>query len=468
MKKLFLFLLFTIFIGELFAVNSVISTEKDRKELFVTVYNSDRALVYDKRVVKVPDGNFALKFMDVSKDIIPESVNFENPDLILYEQNFEYDLLTPSKLLEKFVGKEIEVIDRKIENNTTKEIVKKAKILSTNNGIVYEIDGKIITGKSFSGYIFPEIPDNLISHPTLIWLLNSGKSGKEEIACSYLTSGMTWSSNYVLFLNKREEKGSLNGWITLKNETGTAFKNAVLKLVAGKVNIVKNYEREEVYYRAVPEANKLKSYEGATEKKFFEYHIYTVKRKVTVKNNQEKQISMFSIPEIGLKKIYIINGYSDIYSTGESKIDVNVFLKFKNSKENHLGIPLPAGTFRVYKRDSDGSPIFVGEDKIDHTPKDEFIKIKMGKAFDIVAEKKCVKKEKLTKNLYEAKFKYTIKNHKKNSVVVEVYETLPSYYTEVISSSIKYEKISANRIKFLVPVEKNGKNELIYMIRVKY
>ncbi len=469
MKKFILFMLILFFVAQVFSKDVLVSTEKDRKQLFITVYNSDRALVYDKRLVNVPKGEFVLKFMDVSKDIIPESVNFENADLTLYEQNFEYDLLTPSKLLEKFVGRNIEVIEKKLQDNSTKEVIKKAKILSVNNGVVYEIDGKIITGKSFSGYIFPEIPKNLISHPTLLWVLKSFKSGKEEIGCSYLTSGMSWSSNYVLFLNETEEKGSLNGWITLKNESGTSFKNGILKLVAGELNLVRNYENDRILYKTVPKVSRANpTYSGATEKKFFEYHIYTVKRKVTIKNNQKKQISMFSIPELNLKKIYVINGYSDAYSSNMSKIDVKVFLKFKNSKANHLGIPLPAGVFRVYKRDTDGSPIFVGEDKIKHTPKDEDVKIKMGKAFDIVAEKKCINREKLAKNLYEAEFKYMVKNHKDKKIVVEIYEYLPSLYTKIIYSSQKYEKISANRVKFLLPVEKNGKSELTYKIRVKY
>ncbi len=467
MRKIFLILLLLFSFQLMFSKSVVISTEKDRTALFVTIYNSDRALICDERIVNVPKGEFVLKFMDVSEKIIPESVNFESNNLFLYEQNFEYDLLTPLKLLEKFVGREIEVIEKRVKDNSTEEVIKKAKILSVNNGVVYEIDGKIITGKSFSGYIFPNIPNNLISHPTLLWLLKGEKPGKENVKCSYLTGGMTWSSNYVLFLNSDEDKGALTGWITLRNESGTAYKNAVLKLVAGEVNVVKKGWSDKVYYekayRAAPRSMPVNQ---TSEKKFFEYHMYTVKRKVTLKNNQEKQISMLNVSEIKIRKTYEVSSYSSRFSNEKTKPDVYVYLNFKNSEENNLGIPLPAGVFRVYKEDNDGSPIFVGEDKIKHTPRDEDVKIKMGKAFDIKVEKVCTKKEKLAKGVYELDFKYVLKNHKDKGVEIEVKESFPDF-TKIVSSNMKYEKISSNSVKFIVPVEKKSKNELTYKIIIK-
>jgi hypothetical protein len=442
----------------------------DQIALEVTVYNSNIGLVKDRRQIKLEKGVQELRFMDVAAQIIPTSVNIRplsgGGGFTILEQNYEYDLLSPSKLLDKYVGKELKLYSR--NPYTDKEEIVAAKLLSNNEGRpVFKI-GDEITFNHPGRIIFPQVPENLISKPTLVWLLDSTSAAAQKIEALYLTNGITWRADYVLVLNEKDTLSGLSGWVTIDNKSGATYNNTSLKLVAGDINRVKETRRVDMAVAAAPAA---KAEQQFKEESFFEYHIYTLDRKATVKQNQTKQISLLSAQGVPVKKefiysgrdYYFMNRYPDTIQTEK----VGVFIELANKKENNLGMPLPKGTLRVYKHDADGSLQFVGEDQIQHTPKNEKIKVKLGDAFDVVASRKQMSWEKIAKNITEASFEILLRNHKKEDITVKVVERLSGDW-KILESSHDVKKIDAASFSFDVPVKKDGESKLVYKARVRY
>ena len=312
------------------------------------------------------------------------------------------------------------------------------------------------------------MPENLISQPTLVWLVDNDPATTRKIEASYLTSGISWRADYVLTLNENDTRADLTGWVTIDNKSGTSYRNATLKLVAGDVNRV----REEVPYRgrmlktAMAEAAPQFREEG-----FFEYHIYTLERPSTIKNNQTKQIRLLQAAGVPVKKELLLNGDRRYFYAPSGEQDnnskVGVFLEIENRKSSSLGMPLPKGTVRVYKQDSDGSLQFAGEDAIDHTPKDEKLRVKLGDAFDVVASRKQTEWKKLASDTYEAAFEITLRNHKTEDVVVKVVEPVPGDWT-MLSSSYPWKKGDAFTAEFSIPVPKDSESKLSYRVRMRY
>jgi hypothetical protein len=449
------------------------STLDDQTSVALTIYNVNLGLVKDQRTIKLFKGIGDLRFMDVASQIMPTSVHIKSlldPDsLQVLEQNYEYDLLNPQKLLDKYVGKEVKLYTK--NPYTEREETVTATLLSNNGQPIFKIGDEISFG--YPGRIvFPGVPEDLNAKPTLVWMLENALPSSQKIEATYLTNGINWRSDYVVTLNDRDDKADLSGWVTIDNHSGTTYRNAKLKLVAGDVNRARNeYEYKDRMMRVAEMAAAKAPAPQFKEDAFFEYHLYTLERPATVKDNQTKQISLVTADNIPVRKELLYYGanyyYTSRYGEAMSNQKIGVFVEIQNKKENNLGIPLPKGTVRVYKADKEGSLQFVGEDSIDHTPRDEKVRIKLGDAFDVVGSRKQTDWKKIAYDTYEAAFEISLRNHKKEDVVVKVVEPIPGDW-KMLSSSHAYNKSEAFTAEFNIPVPKNQEVKLIYRVRMRY
>lgn len=451
------------------------TTASDRQSVNITVYNSNLGLVRETRRLTLPAGRIALRFADVTALIRPETVHLASltapSSLRILEQNYQYDLLNPAKLLDKFVGREITLVLRRYQNNTESFEPVQATLLSNNGGQVWRIRGQIVINPSnIAEMRFPDLPKNLVATPTLVWDVDNRESAAQTIEASYLTGGMNWRADYVLVVDASDAKGDLQGWVTLTNGSGATFEDARLQLVAGDVNRVSD---QRTYDMAVSMARKsVESESQFQEQGFFEYHLYTLQRPTTLRDNETKQVSLLEAAGFDVKKEFVVNGqryyYTNYNNPGQPiKEKVGVYMQFRNSQQNKLGMPLPAGTVRLYKKDDKGNQQFIGEDKIGHTPKDEDVRVKVGDAFDIVAERKQTDYKVIAKNVYEYAYEIKIRNHKETPVNIVVNEPIGGDW-EMVSSTFEAKKTAAFAAQFNVPVAKDGEATLSYRVRVRY
>ena len=452
------------------------TTARDRQSVNITVYNSNLGLVRETRRLTLPAGRIALRFADVTAQIRPETVHLASltapSSLRILEQNYQYDLLNPGKLLDKFVGREITLVLRRYQNNTESFEPVQATLLSNNSGQVWRINGQIVINPTnISEIRFPDLPKNLVATPTLVWDVENRETVAQNIEASYLTAGMNWRADYVLLVNAEDTKADLQGWVTLMNSSGATFEDARLQLVAGDVNRVSD---DRTYALAGAMARKDAASESQfKEQGFFEYHLYTMQRPTSILNNETKQVSLLEAMGFDVRKEFVLNGqryyYTGYNNPGQAiKEKVGVFIQFRNSQLNKLGMPLPAGTIRLYKKDDKGNQQFIGEDRIDHTPKDEDVRVKVGDAFDIVAERKQTDYKVLASgHLYEYAYEIKIRNHKDVPVTIVVNEPIGGDW-EMVSATFTAKKTAAFAAQFNVPVAKDGEATLSYRVRVKY
>ncbi len=450
------------------------TTLADQADLSVTVYNSDIALVRDVRNLRLPDGTFDLQFMDIAATVNPATVHFRSltrPGALgVLEQNYEYDLLEPEKLLRKYVGREVTLVRVRQDGGSTREEEVRARLLSYNNGPVWQIGKEIVTGLHADHIRFPELPGNLHSRPTLIWTLQNEGGATHRVEASYLAGKLAWNADYVLTVARDDRTADLDGWVTLTNGSGTAFNNARLQLVAGDLNRVR-----QVLERRMEDSAKAARAGAApqmAQEAFSDYHLYTLGRRTTINNNETKQVSMLSGTAVPTLKRYVVNGQSYYYRNAHFpgaaiKDVVQVFYQFENEQKGGLGMPMPAGTIRVYQADSKDGIHFVGEDRIGHTPKDETINIKIGNAFDVVCERKQTDFRKIATSVYELEYEITLRNHKTAAVRVEVNEPIGGTW-DMLRSSHKWTKTDAWASQFEVPVVPEGSAVLKYRVRVTY
>jgi hypothetical protein len=318
---------------------------------------------------------------------------------------------------------------------------------------------------------FPDLPKNLVATPTLVWDLANDSTAAQTVEASYLTNGMNWRADYVLLVNADDTKGDLQGWVTLTNSSGATFEDARLQLVAGDLNRV---SQQQNYAVAGAMARKASMDEAQfQEQGFFEYHLYTLQRPATIRDNETKQVSLLEASGFDVKKEFVLNGqryyYTGYNNPGQAiKEKVGVYVQFRNAQTNKLGMPLPAGTIRLYKKDDKGNQQFIGEDKIDHTPKDEDVRVKVGDAFDIVAERKQTDFKVLASgHLYEYAYEIKIRNHKDGPITVVVNEPIGGDW-EMVASTFEAKKTAAFAAQFNVPVAKDGEATLSYRVRVRY
>jgi hypothetical protein len=451
------------------------STLDDQTELALTVYNSDLALVRDVRTLQLPRGTFDLHFMDIAATVNPATVHFrsltEPARVSVLEQNYEYDLLEPDKLLRKYVGRDVTLVRLRQDGGDTREELVKARLLSFNNQPVWQIGNEIVTGMHADSIRFPELPGNLYSRPTLIWSLQNDGAARHRVEASYLATKLAWSADYVLTVARDDKAADVDGWVTLTNGSGTAFRNAKLQLVAGDLNRVRQrFDRMEEDMRALKSA--ASPAREMTQESFSDYHLYTLERKTSVNNNETKQVSMLGATGFPVRKRYIVDGQSVYYRNAQHpgspiKDVVQVYYQFKNEAGAGLGMPMPAGIVRVYQSDSKGGTHFVGEDRIDHTPKDEMLNLKIGNAFDVVSERKQVDFEKIATNVYEVEYEVTLRNHKTTPVTVEVNEPIGGTW-RIIRSSHQYTKTDAWAAQFNVEVAPDAAATVKYRVRVTY
>jgi hypothetical protein len=441
-------------------------TREVQKDVMVTIYNGNLGLVKDVREVRLPVGLNETQFMDVAAQIDPTTVHLRSltdpAGLKILEQNYEYDLLSSDKLLEKYVGKVVRLYQG---DGTFHE----ARLLSTA-GPVLEINGQIHLG--YSGrLVLPSLPDNLVAKPTLVWLLRNQTAAAQRVEASYLTGGITWKADYVMVVNAADTRSDLTGWVTIDNKSGATYGNAALKLVAGDVNRARDGRREgrlmELAAKAatVQDARRDFASEG-----FFEYHLYTLDGRTTIKDRQTKQLALMSAADVPVVKHLMYYGaqeyYRTSYGTPMSNQKVAVLLELKNSKEHRLGVPLPRGKVRVYKADASGSQQFIGEDWIDHTPRDERVKIKLGEAFDVVGERTQKEWRKLGAGLWEVEWEISLRNHKTQAQTVTVIEPVPGDW-QVLHSTHAWEKPEAHTLRFSIAVPRESVAKLVYRVRIR-
>jgi len=452
------------------------TTLNDQTELAVTVYNSNIALVRDVRQLQMPNGGFQLKFMDIAATVNPATVHFRSltePDKVsVIEQNYEYDLLEPAKLLNKYVGKEVTLVRTYMDNGTTKHEEVKATLLANNNGPVWKIGNEIVTGMYAETYRFPGVPANLYDRPTLLMTLENSGTSRQKIEASYLATNLSWNADYVLTVGREDKTADLDGWVTVVNNSGTAFHNAKLQLVAGDLNRI----QQSMGRAALNDAVAMKAAAPVPQfeqENFSEYHLYSLGRKTSVEDKETKQISLLQGSGVPVEKQFVVNGQNYYYRSSQNnpgaplKDQVMVYYKFKNDQKSGLGMPLPAGNLRVYQKDAKGGVLFVGEDRIEHTPKDEFLSVKIGNAFDVVSERKQTDYKALGGKTWEIEYEITIRNHKDVPVTVEVNEPIGGDW-EMLSSTYKYEKTGAFAARFEVPVKPNGESVLKYRVRAHW
>ena len=457
------------------AVDEQSAQQSQQTALAVTIYNSDLALVKDARKTKLRSGENRLAWREVSARIQPETAllrTTSGPGLELLEQNFDFDLLTPQKMLEKSVGEMIRVI--KTNPVTGVESTEYATVLAANSGFVLKYNDRVETNIPANARLaYGVVPPGLRDRPTLSLQFNAEKGGDQDVELSYLTGGLGWKADYVAELTGKEDSLDLNGWVTLTNTSGTSYPKAQLQLIAGDVN-----RAAPEYKVARPQMRDMVMMAAAApmqEESLFEYHLYTLNRPTTIDNNQTKQVALLSATKVPVAKEYLLRGaeyyYQGQYGDLGQKLKAGVFMEFDN-KGGNLGIPLPKGVVRVYKKDAAGRAQFIGEDRIDHTAKGEKLRLKLGEAFDINADKKQIDYQKVANygrsgGVYETAYQLEIRNAKKDAIKVKVIEPMPGDW-QMIAESLPHNKESAHTAVWVVPVPAEGKTLLTWRARIKY
>lgn len=457
------------------------STVNDQKQVAVTIYNNNLALIKDQRSVKLDSGIQKLAIRDVSAQIRPETVllkSLSHPNsFTTLEQNFDFDLLSPEKLLEKYVGKTVSLV--RTNPTTGEEKSEQALVMSVNNGVVLKIGNRIETGQFFANdghrrIVFDDIPANLRDRPTLVTQMNNKTAAQQTVELSYLTGGLSWKADYVAELSPNEDRIDLSGWVTLTNTSGASYQNANLQLVAGDVNQV--MERKPRTMDMRKDVMMAEAAAPMAEEALLEYHLYTLDKPTTIAENQTKQVALLNAGSIPARKELVLRGadyyYQGSYGDLGSKIKVGVFVEFVNNEASKLGMPLPKGIMRVYKKDAKGNAQFVGEDSIDHTPKNETVRLKLGEAFDVTADKKQTDFKALPRpakgnSAFESAYEIKLKNAKKEKVTVIVQEPINGDWT-ILTENHPHLKENSRLAVWKIEVPAEGNATLTYRTRVKY
>ena len=455
------------------------TTHSDQTALSVTIYNQNLALIKDQRSIELPSGESTLAFREVSARIRPETALLSGKGTKVLEQNFEYDLLNPESLLKKYVGRDISVI--RVHPVNGEEQSETARVLAANRGVVLRL-GKGKKQKIETGFpgrmVFPDVPKTLRDRPTLTMRVKSETAGSRELELSYLSSGLSWKADYVAELTPDDHELDLSGWVTLNNESGAAYPDALLQLVAGDVNTVRQMPEISVAAQSMPRAKTAATDSAMSEESMFEYHLYTLDRPTNIADKQSKQVALLQAADVVCDKEYLLAGRNYYYHSraGElgEKLKVDVFVELSNKKEKGLGMPLPAGVVRVYKKDSKGRLQFVGEDNIDHTPEDKIIRLGLGKAFDITADKKQTDFRRLAaadqgspyNQAFESAYEIVLKNAKAVPVTVKIEEPVPGDWA-MVEQSDPHIRESSNTAVWRLEIPAKGSRTLSYRVRVR-
>ena len=443
-----------------------------QEALAVTIYNDDLALVKDRRRIDLAQGENRLAWRNVSVRIRPETALLGETSgqlpVNLIEQNFDFDLLTPESLLQKYVGRTVQVIRT---NDAGEQEVEDAVVLAANQGTVLRYADRIET--AVVGHLaFPDVPENLRDQPTLVLHLDAGAAGEGLFELSYLTGGLAWKADYVADLSADGTEMDINGWVTLTNQSGIAYRSAQVQLVAGEVHQIQEQMPTNMMARGMP---MMADAAMPEQESIAEYHLYTLPRLTDILNNQTKQVALLSAPRVPVTRELVARGQPYAYQSrsmdGWTKLPVAATLRFEN-KDGSLGIPLPKGVMRVYAKDSRGNAQFVGEDAVDHTPKNETVMLKLGESFDMTARRRQTEFKKLAGSsaydyAYESGFELELKNAKDTPAEVKVIETVPGDWT-ILQESQPHTKEASNLASWRVRIPAEGAATLTWRVQVRF
>jgi hypothetical protein len=434
------------------------------KELSLTIYNKNLALVEHVRTLTVPAGIQRLEFAGVSGQILAQTVSFGGLGLDLIEQNFDYDLLTPAKLMEKAVGRTVRIV--RVNPATGAETAEQAEILSSVEGVVMRVGSRIEVLREDSlptRVIFDKVPENLRARPTLSVLVNAQKAASGDIKLTYLTHGLSWSADYVAIFDESKNATSMQGWITLQNSSGTSFTNARAQLVAGDVNLVNSEEQWWEFQRSRETARRSAGTQTGNQPQIGDYYVYPIRQSTTIANNQTKQVSFLDASQVKATKGYERSYYG--FNSNDMPDSAEVRVRFANSTAGGLGEPLPAGIVRVYARDSRGQPQFIGEDHIDHSSAGSEIALRIGDAFDVTVQPTLQQSTALSGRSSEYQMSYLLRNARATPVVVTIRQQGLWRENEVRQESVKGRRTDANSLAWDVPVPANGEATLKFTLR---
>ena len=435
-------------------------------DVSLTIYNDNFGLVKQTEALEFKKGVGEVRFDDVAALIDPTSVHIspKSGGISILEQNYQYDLVNTRQMMQRYLGTEISLITKggDIHRGNLLSFDDKFAILQLQSGEI-----TITNTDEIVDYRFGKLPEGLVLKPTLVWLAQSEKDEKSDCEVSYLTDGINWHAEYVALVDKDDKNLSLSGWVSIDNKSGATYKNASMKIVAGTVHRVTPkpgvfHARGPVYSDMIRGEKAAPQFE---EEAFFEYHLYTLTRRATVADKETKQISLFPEAATAAKKVFTVESQYPWWGGQSEKPKVRVNLEFFNSEESGLGMPLPKGILRVYKADSQGDLQFVGEDSLDHTPKDEKVRVYLGEAFDIACERNKTNVVDLGDDHKRETYEIKLRNHKDTDVIVTVIENTPGWREwHVVESSLEFKKVNAYKIEFQVPVKAGGENSVVYTI----
>ncbi len=428
------------------------------REVQITVYNNDLGLVRDVREIEPPAGGGELSVADVAARIDPTSVHLQSlareGGITVLEQNYRYDLASPDRILERYLDENVQVVlkDGDAREGTLQSFTDQQIVLMGKTGLSVLQRAQLVDVRC------PNLPDGLITKPTLEWSVGVDRGGPQRVELSYLTGGISWHAEYVAVVNDTDTEADLAGWVSVDNQSGATYPEAKLQLIAGDVNRVKPPIRRvvagsELHYRGGRGAEI-----GFQEESFFEYHLYTLPRPTTIRDRETKQIALFPPASTPVVKLYEYKPWSD-----ERK--VRTVLQFENREDRGLGMPLPKGKVRTYKRDSKGGQQFIGEDGIDHTPKDEKVRLFLGNAFDIVPERTVQDRDRISDRVWEQTTEVKFRNHKKEKVTIVARDRFAGDWT-IVATSLPSRKQDATTAEWLVEVDPDGETILTYRVRV--
>lgn len=428
----------------------------------VTVYNGGTSLVQDIRKLNIASGTSRIEFPDVSAQIQPETVSFSAEGATIVEQNFDYDLLTPGKLMEKAVGETITLI--RTNPATGAETRERAKVLSVNQGVVVQIGNRIEVLRDDGlpvRAVFDKVPDNLRARPTLSITVDSQRAGQRDAAIRYLTDGLGWSADYVALFD--EAKGSIDvqGWVTLSNNSGTTYRNADTLLVAGDPQGASGFGNRRGNIRSA-------GTESANRERLGDFYLYPVGR-TTIADRQTKQISFLDVQGVPAMRAYEYRvGWLASMSEPQS---ADTVVKFSSSKSGGLGDALPAGAVRFYQRDQRGSPQFIGENAIGHTPMGSALALKTGEAFDVKVKSTVVERKRLSSTKWQTSMRYELTNARDGAVTVDLMQSGLDFGwtdTRIVTESLKSERRNSNSAVWAVNVPANGSAEVTATFETRY
>ncbi|HET7811588.1 MAG TPA: DUF4139 domain-containing protein [Steroidobacteraceae bacterium] len=436
------------------------------RDISLTIYNKDIALVEHVRPLNVGAGMQRIEFAGVSALIVPETVSFQAPNLELIEQNFDYDLLTPDKLMEKAVGSTVRIV--RVNPATGAETSENAEVLSTEGGTVLRIGSRIEVLRADNlptRVVFDKVPENLRAQPTLSVLVNARAPVTETARLAYLTHGLNWSADYVVVFDEPRGTSQLQGWITLRNTSGTTFTNARAQLVAGDVNLANSEDQwwQAWQTRHDARARRTAGTEPNGRPRLGDYYVYPIAQRTTVANNQTKQVSFVEAGEIKTSKGYELTFYG--FASNEEPQSAEVRVRFSNSKAAGLGDALPSGVVRVYSRDARGQPQFIGEDHIGHTSAGSELALKIGDAFDVTVQPTLDKTTAISKRSNEYEMSYLLRNARAQPVTVTLRQDGLWRQNSIQKESIKGRRTDADSFAWDIPVPANGEATLTFTLR---